>query len=179
MVGQRGLELGDLVVEFGDDVDRRAGGSPEGTGDRLGCGQVGCVVRLGYCGPGRRYCVDALQLWRRAVLRQTQPGALVGRRRTAQNRQRVTFGERIERRQGRRVVLAQCATQHVGVPYPRPNQALMRACQYFNRLGVGAVPGDRPVVVPISPYQIGEQLGVRGIRFRPRDVVAGGVRWSV
>ena len=37
---------------------------------------------------------------------------------------------------------------------------------------VGAVPGDRAVVVPVGAHQIGEQFGVPGIGLRPRDLVA-------
>jgi hypothetical protein len=40
MLGQGGLELGDLAVELGDDAHCGAGGGPERVGDRGRCGQL-------------------------------------------------------------------------------------------------------------------------------------------
>src|SRR6185437_12367601 len=37
---------------------------------------------------------------------------------------------------------------------------------------IGAVAGDRAVVVPVGAYQIGQQFGIGGIGFGARDVVA-------
>ena len=48
----------------------------------------------------------------------------------------------------------------------------MRAGEHLDRLGLGAVAGDRAVVVPVGAYQIGQQLGIGGIGFGARDVVA-------
>ncbi|KDE97141.1 hypothetical protein Y900_028050 [Mycolicibacterium aromaticivorans JS19b1 = JCM 16368] len=47
----------------------------------------------------------------------------------------------------------------------------MGAGQHLDRLGIGGVPGDEPVIVPIGTNQIGQHLGIPGIRFGSRDVV--------
>jgi hypothetical protein len=44
--------------------------------------------------------------------------------------------------------------------------------EYLDRLGPTAVAGGGAVVVPIGVHQIGQQLGVGGIGFGARDVVA-------
>ena len=44
--------------------------------------------------------------------------------------------------------------------------------EHLDRLGLGAVAGDRAVVVPVGADQIGQQLGIAGIGFGARDVVA-------
>jgi hypothetical protein len=44
--------------------------------------------------------------------------------------------------------------------------------EHLDRLGIGAVAGDGPVVVPVGAHQIGQQFGIASIRFRPRNVVA-------
>ena len=48
----------------------------------------------------------------------------------------------------------------------------MAAGEHLDRLGVGAVTGDRAMVVPVGADQIGEHLGVTGVGLRARDVVA-------
>ena len=47
----------------------------------------------------------------------------------------------------------------------------MGAGENFDRFRIGAVAGDRAVVVPVGAYQIGQQLGIGGIGFGARDVV--------
>ena len=48
----------------------------------------------------------------------------------------------------------------------------MRAGEHLDRFRLGAVAGDRAVVVPVGADQIGQQLGVGGIGLGARDVVA-------
>jgi hypothetical protein len=48
----------------------------------------------------------------------------------------------------------------------------MRPRKDFDRLGVGAVTGDPAMIVAVGAHQIGQQFGVAGIGFGPRDVVA-------
>ena len=48
----------------------------------------------------------------------------------------------------------------------------MRAGEHLDRFRLGAVAGDRAVVVPVGADQIGQQLGIGGIGFGARDVVA-------
>ena len=48
----------------------------------------------------------------------------------------------------------------------------MRAGEYLDRLSVGAVAGDGTVVVPVGAHQIGQQLGIGGIGFGAREVMA-------
>ena len=48
----------------------------------------------------------------------------------------------------------------------------MPAGQDLDRLGLGAVAGDRAVVVPVGADQVGEQLGVAGIGLRAGDLMA-------
>ena len=48
----------------------------------------------------------------------------------------------------------------------------MRAGENFDRFRVEAVAGDAAVVVPVGADQIGQQLGVGGIGFGARDMVA-------
>ena len=105
-------------------------------------------------------------------LRQTQPPGVGGGRCAAQDGQRVTVGQILERLQRRGVVLAQRTAQTVGVAGARPDQILMGPGQHLDRLSAVAVAGDRAMVVPIGAHQIGQQLGVRGIGLGSRDVVA-------
>ena len=48
----------------------------------------------------------------------------------------------------------------------------MRPGEDFDRFRLGAVAGDRAVVVPVGAHQIGQQLGIAGIGFGARDVMA-------
>jgi len=80
-------------------------------------------------------------------------------------------GQVLEGHQGGRVVLAQSAAQGVGVSRACPDQVLVGAGENFDRFRIGAVAGDRAVVVPVGAYQIGQQLGIAGIGFGARDVV--------
>ena len=50
-------------------------------------------------------------------------------------------------------------------------RVLVGAGENFDRFRIGAVAGQRAVVVPVGAYQIGQQLGVGGIGFGARDVV--------
>ena len=81
------------------------------------------------------------------------------------------MGEVLEGHQRGWVILAQRAAQPIGVLGARPDQVLMRSGENFDRLRIGAVGGDRAVVVPIGAYQVGQQFGVGGIGFGARDVV--------
>jgi hypothetical protein len=81
-------------------------------------------------------------------------------------------GEVLEGHQGARVVLAQRTAQGVGVPRAGPDQVLVGAGEDFDRFGVGAVAGDGAVVVLVGAYQICQQLGVAGIGFGARNMVA-------
>ena len=56
------------------------------------------------------------------------------------------------------------------VGYASADQVLMPG-EHLDRLGLGAVAGDRAVVVPVGAYQIGQQLGIRRIGTGARDVV--------
>ena len=93
-------------------------------------------------------------------LRHAQPLRVGGGRGATQDGQRVAVGQILERLQRRRIVLPQRAAQTVGVAGARPDQILMRAGQYLDRLGRTAVTGDAAVVVPVGAHQIGQQLGV-------------------
>ena len=90
----------------------------------------------------------------------------------AEHGQCVTVGQVVERVERGRVVLAQRPAQRVGVPVAGPDQILVPPRQHLDRLGVGAVPGDRAMVVPVGAHQIGQQFGVCGIGFRSGDMVA-------
>ena len=48
----------------------------------------------------------------------------------------------------------------------------MSAGEDLDRFGGGTVAGDQAVVVAVGAHQVGQQLGVAGIGFRPGDVVA-------
>ena len=81
------------------------------------------------------------------------------------------MGQVLEGRQRGRVILAQRATQRIGVPGACPGQVLMRPGEHLDRLRVSAVAGDRAVVVPVGAHQVGQQFGIAGIGFGARDVV--------
>ena len=90
----------------------------------------------------------------------------------AQNGQGITVVQIVERLQRRRVILPQRATQSVGVPGVGPDQVLVCPGQDLDRLDVWAVAGQRAVVVAVGADQVGQQLGVAGIGFRSRDLMA-------
>jgi hypothetical protein len=68
--------------------------------------------------------------------------------------------------------LPQQAAQLVDLPLAGPDQALVGAGQHLDRLGQLTVPGDRAVVVPVGPDQVGQHLGVPRIGLGPRHLVA-------
>ena len=98
--------------------------------------------------------------------------ALLGGRCAPQHPQGIAVGQVLEGHQCGRVVLAQRAAQRVGVAGACPDQALMGPGEHLDRLRVETVAGDRAMVVPIGADQIGQQFGIGGIGFGPRDVVA-------
>ena len=89
----------------------------------------------------------------------------------AQHGQRIAVVQVVERLECSRVILAQCPAQCVGVPGAGPDQILVCPGEDLDRFGRRAVAGDRAVVVPVGADQIGQQLGIGGIGFGPRDVV--------
>ena len=70
----------------------------------------------------------------------------------------VAVGQVLEGFQGARVVLAQRVAQCIDMAVTGPNQPLMGPCEHLDRLGVGAVAGNRAVVVPVRAHQIGQHL---------------------
>ncbi len=82
--------------------------------------------------------------------RRAQPGGLLGAGGAIQHPQGVAVGEVLEGLERGRVVLAQRAAQRVGLPVTRPDQALVCPGQYFDRLGISAVAGDRAMVVSVA-----------------------------
>jgi hypothetical protein len=90
----------------------------------------------------------------------------------SQNGQGITVGQVVECLQRCWVVLAQGRAQRIGMAGTGPDQVLMSSGQDLDRLGLSTVARQRAVIVPIGADQIGEQLGVTGIGFRARDLMA-------
>ena len=70
-----------------------------------------------------------------------------------------------------RVELAQVAAQSIDVTLALPHEALMCPGKQFDRFGELGIPGDLAVVVTVGAHDVGEHLGVTGVRFRSRGRV--------
>ena len=173
MLGQAGLELGDLAVQLGDDAYRGACGGAERRGDRGRSGQLlGPQRGPDLAGTGGDIAFPPTTFESGLDRRQVQVSTLLGGGCAIEHPQRIAVGQVLERLQRGRVVLTQCRAQRVGVPRACPDQALMSPGQYLDRVRLEAVAGDRAMVVPVGAHQIGQQFGIGGIGFGARDVMA-------
>ena len=90
-VSQLCLELGDLSVQRGDDMDRGSGGGPEGCSDRGGCGELfGAQDGLNLERSGVDIALSSSGFECRTDLGQAQSSALLGSRCAAQDCQGVS-----------------------------------------------------------------------------------------
>ena len=134
-----------------------------------GCGELlGAQRGLDLAGAGGDVALPPTAFERGLDRGQAQVGALLGGRGATQHPQGIAVGQVLEGLQRGRVVLAQRAAQRVGVPGACPDQVLMCPGEHLDRLRVGAVAGDRAMVVPVGADQIGQQFGVAGIGFGAR-----------
>ncbi len=164
--GQLRLQVGQFRIHFAQEADRRRDRLAIGLADQSRGGQL----RRPELGLDR----GRLFLHPTFASRPAQNGGQLGlRERPAPSGRRrgVEHAERHGMRQlgpkrgeRRRVVLAQIVAQLVDEPLPAPDQVLVSTGQHLQRRGELRVARHWPVVVPISPYQVGEHFGVAGIR---------------
>ena len=81
------------------------------------------------------------------------------------------MGQVIERDECGRVVLAQRVAERVGLTVPGPDQVLMATGQDLDRVDVGTVTSDRPVIVPVGADQIRKDFRVARVGLRSRNIV--------
>jgi hypothetical protein len=92
-----------------------------------------------------------------------EPFAKLGRR---GSREHGAGLERAEVREGgkrTRVVLPQVVAKRVGLPRPRPDEALVASGKNLHCLRELGVPGHLPVVLPVGAHEVGEHLRVTGV----------------
>ena len=97
--------------------------------------------------------------------------APVGRGGSFQKGDGVGAPEVIEGRQGPGIELAEGAAELVELAPASPDQVLVCASQHLDRLGRLGVSGHRTMVVAIGADQVGQQLGVAGVRLGSRGGV--------
>ena len=100
------------------------------------------------------------------LLGQSSPG--LRRRGGGEDRQRVAAGQVGERGQRGRVELPQRRPQRVHLGLPGPDHRLMRPSRRLHVLGDVAVAGDRAVMVPVQPDDLGEHMRITRVGLRPR-----------
>ena len=69
--------------------------------------------------------------------------------------------------QSRGEELPQRAAEPQQLPGPVPDQTLVGAGDQLHRFGLGAVAGDRAVMVAVEPDDLGQHMRVAGVAFRP------------
>jgi hypothetical protein len=98
-----------------------------------------------------------------------------------QQLQRISAGQVGERDQRGGEELPQRVTQPQSVPSPFPDQRLVGAGHYLDRLSLVTVPGDRAQLMGIAAHHLRQGVRISGIAFRARDAaplpVAGHLQW--